>query len=342
MFSEPTSCLAIILTCPRRELEALKASTMKIIHPETANTNTQAPAFMNNLVLPSRSETPNTPKRTLSSAPTPTFNPHKDIASSTTQASRGFWGNDNMFGGGSTICHHTFTPPPVFPRVNLNPLLNENGADRHQPAQQTAANSKDLSQPFSEWSSNTDFNLRSMDAYRMQMWSRLTREAQAERDNIPHDLRPKFYVDPKSTTSTPSPTTSNVEATLAAQLAGAATNHITSKLASSFWSAFSGPTSLDTDKLAAVVTGHAKLAVVPTASTSHTQSGTGMSEKTPANVGNTSEDDGLSHLMLGLKLQAQAGRDAQAQIQVRPKVRENPLGALSTFIKHASGVPARA
>lgn len=169
----------------------------------------------------------------------------------------------------------------------------------------------------------------------MQMWSRLTREAQAEKDNIPHDLRPKFYVDPKSTTSTPSPMTSNVEATLAAQLAGAATSHITSKLATSFWSAFSGPSSLDTDKLAAVVTGSARLAVVPNSSSSSSQSQSGMSEKNMANLGmGAGEDDGLSNLMLGLRLQA--GKE------VRPKVRENPLGALSTFIKHASSVPARA
>lgn len=296
---------------------------MKIIHPESANTTSQSPAFMNALALPSFARgnaiTQASVKRTTPAPPTPTFNPHKDLASSSTQASRGFWGNDNIFGGGSTICHHTFTPPPVFPRVNLNPLLNDNGIDRHT-APSSFANSKDLSQPFSEWSTDNNFNLRSMDAYRMQMWSRLTREAQAEKEQIPHDLRPKFFVDSKSATSSPSPTAQTAEATLA----GAAAMHITSKLASSFWSAFSGPSQLDTDKLAAVVTGSAKLAVVPT-----------ISEKAPHPASHVAaEDDSLLHLMSGLKLHA--SRD------VRPKVRENPLSALSTFIKHASGVPARA
>lgn len=332
---------------------------MKIIHPESATTNSQSPALMNAFALPSRTiEAAKTPaKRTPSSTPTPAFNPHKDIASSSTQASRGFWGNDNMFGGGSTFCHHTLTPPPVFPRVNINPLLNDNGADRHQTPTATTststinefgagsqqASSKDLSQPFSDWSSNTDFNLRSMDAYRMQMWSRLTREAQAEKDNVPYDLRPKFFVDPKSTISTPTPTNSSTEATMAlAQLTNAASTHITSKLATSFWSAFSGPTSLDSDKLTAVVTGSAKLTVVPItpSSTSQVSSGIQYSEKT--STGHEMDDDAtisLSHLMAGMKMQSGLGGGGR---ETRPKVRENPLGALSSFIKHASGVPARA
>jgi hypothetical protein len=219
-----------------------------------------------------------------------------------------------MFGGGSTICHHTFMPPPVFKQsqANMNPLIDS------ETVKVAPAESKDLSMPFAEWSENNNFNLRSMDSYRMQMWSRLTREAQAEKDHIPTELRPKFYE---------SPSPSSAEASLAAHLASATATHITSKLASSFWSAFSGPSSLDTDKLSAVVTGTARLAVVPTTTMAHTYTPTPeISEKhtTPAGP----EEDALTALMGGLKLQT-----GGLHCRVGMNVRENPLGALGRIIK---------
>lgn len=326
----------------RRELEALKSSTMKILHPESASTTSQSPALFTGLALPTHS-----PITRATPTPTPTFNPNKDMpmSSASTQASRGFWGAGNgaSGGGGSTICHHTFTPPPVFPRAsaNINPLLNSSSSSTPQ---SSFSQEKDLSQPFSDWSADNTFNLRSMDAYRMQMWSRLTREAQAEKDQVPFELRPKFYADPSSSSSSASASSSSASATsstsagaseataaAAAAVAATAASHITSKLASSFWSAFSGPSSsLDTDKLAAVVTGTAKLAVVPD-SHPHSPSGSAAS---------SSSDESLSYLMGGLKLHS--GPAMTMPINSN-KVRENPLGALSSFLKHAaSGVPARA
>jgi hypothetical protein len=149
-------------------LETLKASTMKILHPETAFALSEpAPLISAFTLSPALSAVPvpaPTPskKRMLSPAPTPKFNPRKDLPSSSTEASRGFWGNDNMFGGGSTICHHTFMPPPVFKQsqANMNPLIDS------ETVKVAPAESKDLSMPFAEWSENNNFNLRSMDSYR--------------------------------------------------------------------------------------------------------------------------------------------------------------------------------
>jgi hypothetical protein len=295
-------------------LEALKAQTMKVLHPESA-TQVSAPpipGLLNTLALsPSIKTIP--AKRTAS--PSPRFNPRKDFASSSTEASRGFWGQNDMFGG-STICHHTFVPPPTFKQANLNPLLNQEPLASTTP---TAASSKDISMPFHEWSENNQFNLRSMDSYRMQIWSRLTREAQAEKDNVPVDMRPKFFVESK-------PTLTTAEASLAAHLASTATSHITSKLSASFWSAFSqGQQGLDTDKLTAVITGTSKLSVVPNTPEK-------FNEKEGVKSG-VLDEEGLSSLMGGLKLQT-GGAGIRG-------VRENPMGVFSNFIKSAS-CPARA
>ncbi|WWD21489.1 hypothetical protein CI109_105975 [Kwoniella shandongensis] len=313
----------------RRELAALKQSTMSILHPESANKASISPAMVNALAMsPSLSSVnaaagpgPNTIRR--SQTPINTYNPRKDIPSTL----KGAWGgNDNMFGGGSTICHTMFTPdlvlpstpsPPLrsiadLPRVNLNPLLNEDGVSARGNSLANPGNGKDTTQTFSEWSENTPFSLRSMDSYRMQMWSRLAREAAADKTNLASDMRPKFFVEEKQDVS------------VAAAAAAAASSHISSKLASSFWSAFtsSGGKTLDTDKLAAVVTGTAKLRVV-------------SNEKEKVEI----EEDSLAMLMGGLKLQSGMGLRNST---VGPSARENPLGALCGFLKHASAMPTRA
>lgn len=314
----------------RRELNALKNSTMSILHPESANTQSQSPALITALAMPSSlpAAQPTIARRT----PTPSVNTRKDLPASL-ESSRGFWGgsHNNMLGGGSTICHTMFTPdlvlpasssPPLksiadLPRVNLNPRLNE--SDSRMPPLGSAANGKELGPTFSEWSEGNAFTLRSMDSYRMQMWSRLAREAAADKSNLGADLRPKFFVEAKAPTST-STTTSTAKGlapATAAHLASLATSHISTKLASSFWSAFSGPGArLDTDKLAAVVTGVARLKVVE------------VSEK-------GDEADHLAAVLGGLRLQTGV-RSGEGF-----RVRENPLGAIGSFFKLAA-MPARA
>jgi hypothetical protein len=246
-----------------------------------------------------------------------------------------------MFGGGSTSVHHAIVPPPVFKQANMNPLIKSDTVEPiTAPAMPTSA--KDISIPFHEWTENNNFNLRSMDAYRMQIWSRLTREAQAEKDKVPMELRPKFLVESASASASASASKPAVsdEVNLATQLATAATSHITSKLASSFWSAFSGPTSaLDTDKLSAVITGTAKLAVIPSARTAHHQEVN--SEKTTSTTGTgVLDEEGLMVLMGGLKLHSGLANHGHGHGHGHG-VRENPLGVFSTFIKSA-GCPTRA
>lgn len=218
----------------RKELEALKQSTMSILG------NVSAPS------------TPPVPVRRPS---TPRFplNTRKDLPSTlaSVEASRGFWGgNDSMFAGGSTTCHTLLTPDLVLPTErNLNPLLNSLEPPMERHSLQQPANGRDLSSaPFRQWAEDTPFTLRSMDAYRMQIWGRLAREAAAEKAGLGPDARPKFFTEAKTTPLE------------AAQIADAASTTITTKLAQAFWAAFQGPQG--TDHMAAVVTGKAKLAVV--------------------------------------------------------------------------------
>jgi hypothetical protein len=163
-----------------------------------------------------------------------------------------------------------------------------------------------------------------MDSYRMQLWSRLAREAAADKANVPADLRPKFFVSPQD-----EPTSSPSVAKSATAIAATAAEHVMSKLTSSFWSAFSGSSSkVDSDKLAAVVTGKARLAVVD------------IDRVVPAARGNnapaaqTTADD-LAHAMAGLKV---ASGSSPAETL---RVRENPLGVLGGFFKHPA-MPTRA
>ncbi|WVF69809.1 hypothetical protein IAT40_004588 [Kwoniella sp. CBS 6097] len=350
----------------RRELAALKASTMSVLHPETANKSSVSPAMVNALAMspslasPNISNNatagpgPNTIRR--SNTPLNTYNPRKDIPSSL----KGGWGgNDNMFGGGSTICHTMFTPDLVLPsssastssststgapvplrsfadlpRVNLNPLLNEEVQTARGPALANIGNGQDNSRTFSNWSEETPFSLRSMDSYRMQMWSRLAREAAADKANLAGEMRPKFFVEVKDEKADPA---SVAAAATAAAAAAVASSHITHKLASSFWSAFQGNgagQALDTDKLAAVVTGQAKLKVVHNdiekTSLSASAIGSIMEE----------QDDCLSSLMGSLKLQSGPGLGLVRGGGVG--ARENPIGTLCGFLRHASAMPARA
>ncbi|WVR04621.1 hypothetical protein IAU60_001632 [Kwoniella sp. DSM 27419] len=342
----------------RRELAALKASTMSILHPESANKSSVSPAMVNALAMspglasPAISTNavagpgPNTTRR--STTPLNTYNPRKDIPSS---FKSGWGGNDNMFGGGSTTCHTLFTPdlvlPPPgstpaplrsfadLPRVNLNPHLNDDLPVSRGPLLAGQGNGQDTSRTFSTWSEETPFSLRSMDSYRMQMWSRLAREAAADKASLTGDLRPKFFVEVKEE---PKDHNAADEATRAASaLAAVATTHISTKLASSFWSAFQGSgRTLDTDKLAAVVTGQAKLKVVASDAAS--------GRSTSVSVGEVDEnEDYLSSMMGSLKLQSGQGMSSiKRDLCAGVGARENPIGTLCGFLRHASAMPARA
>lgn len=289
----------------RRELEALKASTMAVLHPESADKVGESPSMMKALAETDLNAAASAPqKASVRRTTTPTVNTRKDVAPFASGSS--FWGGaDNMFGGGNTVCHTTLTPEIMLPpQPNLNPLLN-GASDRGDKHTSLHVGDRDIdSSSFADWATETPFSLRSMDNYRMQLWSRLAREAAADKANVPVSMRPKFYIEPKGASST--------ETSALSALAATATEHVASKLTSSFWSALSGPSAkLDADKLAAVVTGKSRLVVVPNNDTKA-----------------KSSEDALAHAMAGLKVATGAPSPAESL-----RVRENPLAAMAGFFK---------
>lgn len=291
---------------------------MAMLHPDTANVKSESlPMKAAIAAAPTLSAAIAGPSQPIRRTPTPKFNVRKDVPSS--PAAYSIWNNSDYLSGGSTICHTTLTPDIVMseqdkanasktpqplrtfadlPRVNMNPMLNDNAP--RMPSLSSTANAKDLNNTFSDWSETTPFTLRSMDSYRVQMWSRLAREASSDKAQIPLDSRPKFFVESGYTQ--------------------AASSHISTKLASSFWSAFSGPGAgkLDTDKLAAVVTGKAKLQVV--------------------DVNERDEAELLVAALGGLKLQSGMSRHESMGLRAR----ENPLAALGSFFRCPGACPQRA
>ncbi|TXT07250.1 hypothetical protein VHUM_03420 [Vanrija humicola] len=295
----------------RNELAALKASTMSVLHPETASQVGQSPAMLKALQTDTK---PAAVRRNTGSSPLSPINTRKDVGAF--DVTRGFWGgNENLLGGGgSTMIHTAFTPEVVLPpQPNLNPLLNFSSPSDSKSASLNNVGDRDIdSTTFSEWAENTPFTMKSMDNYRMQMWSRLAREAAADKANISSELRPKFFAEPEPST------TSSIAA-----LAYSATEHVASKLSSSFWSAFTGTSAkLDTDKLAAVVTGRARLAVV--------DADKGPSARRPSVSRKESSPnaDALAQAMGGLKVTTGSSLPAESL-----RVRENPLAAVANLFK---------
>lgn len=322
----------------RRELEMLKASTQCVLHPESAATVGQSPAMLTAL-----SEGDGARSRTQAGrrAPAVGVNTRKDLAPF--DSSRGFWGGSDL-AGGSTICHTVITPEICLPeQPNVNPLLNAlnkkaaeektspKGEKKPLPplpekhlSVQDSGDRKIEGSTFAEWSENTPYNVRSLDSYRMQLWSRLAREAAADKANVPAEMRPKFLVDPstpsarrESNASAPSSAATSVGTLASAAVSATAT--VASRLTSSFWSAFTGPSSkIDGDKLADVVTGRARLAVVP---------------DDRRNVSNrvASSTDDLAHAMAGLRV-ATGGSNPRESIRRN----EGPLSSMTGFLKNPS------
>ncbi|WOO80546.1 BZIP-type transcription factor MBZ1 [Vanrija pseudolonga] len=299
----------------RHELAALKASTMSVLHPETASQVGQSPAMLKALQQTDAKPQPPTPvRRNTGSSSLSPINTRKDVGAF--DVTRGFWGgNENLLGGGgSTMIHAAFTPEVVLPpQPNMNPLLNFTPSTDAKSASLNNVGDRDIdSTSFSEWAESTPYTMKSMDNYRMQMWSRLAREAAADKANISPELRPKFFAEPETGT-----------ASSIAALAYSATEHVASKLSSSFWSAFTGTSAkLDTDKLAAVVTGRARLAVVDAdKAPSARRASFSRKESSP-------NEDALAQAMAGLKVTAGTSSPLESL-----RVRENPLAAVASFFK---------
>lgn len=381
----------------RRELEALKKSTMSIIHPATAATAhpSQVPSVISALAMPTRVGTPtsgtmplsNAPRRmNTNSAPTPQFNPRKDLPAN--GRGRGA-GGEGIFGGPPTICHTILTPdvlPGAGARQNMNPLLSapssrgststssyaspsSSGSSPYSTASSftapsiysTASSSShsthaalNLQQPvpgdniagntFEQWTDGNPFSFRSMDAYRMQMWSRLAREAQADKAGLVGDMRPKFFTEAH---------TANVKA----REEEARVAQVASKLAQTFIGAFSEHaagkegTVGGGDKMTAVVTGRAHLRTVQNAAASKADSTNiklEMMDVERPGKGNKTDraerDADLIQALSGLKLQSGPGLQLHGNaggLGMGIGARNDPLGVIGGFLRQAAH-PTRA
>ncbi|GMK53898.1 hypothetical protein CspeluHIS016_0104840 [Cutaneotrichosporon spelunceum] len=286
----------------RRELEALRASTLSGLHPQQTS-QPIAPATSEGASAPISISAPVVQPATMvrRTTTTPTVNTRKDVAPFAT--GNAFWaGNENMFGSGNnTVCHTTLTPELTLPpQPNLNPMLN-GATDRGAKHTSLHTGDRDIdSSSFADWSLETPFSFNSMENYRMQLWSRLSRAATADKAGIPASMRPKFFAETNAKAN---------ESSALSALATAATEHVASKLSSSFWSALSGSSNkIDADKLAAIVSGKSRLAVVP-------------------NDKNKPHEDELARAMAGLKVQTGTTSPAESL-----RTREHPLNAVAGLL----------
>lgn len=230
-------------------------------------------------------------RATRSKAPVPRANRNKDLPSS--GSTRGFWGGSTI--GGTTSVHTTLIPEFDIstlsgkPRLqeNINPQLNSaNVPDEGFNQANTNANLPLLS---SGLDGLHNFTFKGLDGDRMQLWSRMAREAgaaQAIREKglvsspassthsslgssgytssgilSNQNVGPLFFASPTSqvkkevgkalSTQTPTPS----QAILATSL----TNTVTNKLMGAVWGAFAPKSTVDIDKVKKVLEGKAVL-----------------------------------------------------------------------------------
>ena len=236
-------------------------------------------------------------------------NPNKDLPSSPRLASTrsGFWGGgSNPFGtmGGFTPVHTTLVPElslsalvgkglltsPSKPLLqeNLNPTLN--GVKK--PTTMPQSNAAGL-QPPSQFDSFVDLNpftMKSMDLYRMNLWSNVGTQKQLQQQqqqphHTPHLTGLAAALPIHHFAATTKPSTSLVGSSKAAKhttpaltlepsskatpqeavLASLASQTLLTKLGSAFWDAFSGQPprkGVDADKVRKVLEGKAVVKVV--------------------------------------------------------------------------------
>jgi cell division protein FtsB len=217
-------------------------------------------------------------------------NRNKDLPSS--GSTRGFWGGSAI--GGTTPVHTTLIPdfdisalsgkPRNF-QENLNPILNLAPASREDAAPNLPLFSSGLDGLH-------NFTLKGLDTDRMQLWTRMAREAgaaQAAREKhsaspassfhsslgssgyspqsalSQYNVNPLFLLSPakaglqavqKEASNSLSPTPSQ------AVLATSISNTISGKLMGALWGAFAPKQTLDLDKVKRVLEGKAELRVV--------------------------------------------------------------------------------
>ncbi|KAJ9123309.1 hypothetical protein QFC22_001508 [Naganishia vaughanmartiniae] len=190
--------------------------------------------------------------------------------------------------------------PYMFARANLNPLLNDpsmvapqqKSSDPTSPTTSSISllasnDGSDLSDSFGNWSAQNGFTWNNLDAYRMQLWSRMARDASYARQGVPVEMRPKFLREQHSKSSSTSvtgalspvgtspyapapPTYKESHDDPVPSITQIVQHTISTRLFSSFLNALKAPTTtaagtgrLDTDKIADIVSGKAHLGVLP-------------------------------------------------------------------------------
>lgn len=221
-------------------------------------------------------------------------NRNKDLPSS--GSTRGFWGGSTM--GGATSVHTTLIPEfdistlsgkPRLLQENMNPLLNSNNFNDES---YTHANiNANLPLLSSGLDGLHNFTFKGLDGDRMQLWSRMAREAgaaQAQREKLSGSpasstnsslgssgysssllssatVAPLFFTNPAGqivkkevgkAMSTMAPTPAQ------AVLATSISQNISGKLMGALWGAFAPKSTLDMDKVKRVLEGKAELRVV--------------------------------------------------------------------------------
>lgn len=231
-------------------------------------------------------------------------NTQKDLPSSPRLAGArgGFWGGQGSspFGtmGGFTPVHTTLIPdwsisgalagkglvtPPDSPELslprplqeNINPALNKNLGVKQQPSSPTLHPST----PFDSFTDVNPFTMKTLDMYRMHLWTRMAQQQSLQRqmqvqtnsqppalNGLAAGLRPHYFTTSKSPLApsngvsgllsgkgsatsypsppaTPSPSESLRATPQEAVLASLASQTLLSKLGSAFWEAFAGQSS---------------------------------------------------------------------------------------------------
>lgn len=214
-----------------------------------------------------------------SSSPISTFNPRKDLPASTSALLNQMSPRSSLWGegaGGYTSVHATFMPDLALPstmqlnipRQNLNPHLNVPAEPIVKTPHPFKSDGNNLGDSFEAWSSETPFSYRSLEAYRMQLWSRMARDASLAKQGVPLDMRPKFLKEPTeikaAVVAAAAQASTSDQAVPAPVLSNVISSAISTRLFSAFLSAFQSPTGrgLDGDRVAAVFTGKAGLKVV--------------------------------------------------------------------------------
>ncbi|KAH9059492.1 hypothetical protein EDB87DRAFT_1809886 [Lactarius vividus] len=133
--------------------------------------------------LPPPSPLPISSRSSASTSPLLTPNTHKDLPATASPrlAAKGFWGGSSTSFGGITPVH-TVTIPDLIAGAALKPALQEN----INPALNNNINSVGLSTlggpgkppPFDSFMDTNPFTMKMLDAYRMQLWTRMAQHQQ--------------------------------------------------------------------------------------------------------------------------------------------------------------------